>query len=222
MKKMNKSRVVGVAAVSLAAVSLIGVGFASWVVSGITNPDVGKTPVSVTVGDVIDNRATITASMDTSNSTLCFDAKSNDNKGAIQYTGDTGGEDLTFAIKVKTSSVASGNINVKAKIENYDTCKLKSAITSGYLTGPAIGPDSNKVTLNDTAQIITTLTSTDEVTLTFTLGWGTKFGGFNPAEYEDHGGNVSTIVTDLQGFKDLDNPKGSLGFTVVLTAELAA
>ncbi|MDD7617010.1 MAG: hypothetical protein SPJ51_02475 [Candidatus Enterosoma sp.] len=220
MKNLNKSKIVGVAAVSLAAVSLIGVGFASWVISGITNPNLGDKLVSVTVGDVTDNRATITATM--SDDKLCFDAKSNDHSGAIQYTGETGGEDLTFAIKVKTSSVASGNINVKAKIENYDTCKLKSAITSGYLTGPAIGPDSNKVTLNDTAQIVTTLTSTDEVTLAFTLGWGTKFGGFNPAEYEDHGGNVSTIVTDLQGFKDLDNPKGSLGFTVVLTAELAS
>lgn len=222
MKNLNKSKIVGVAAVSLAAVSLIGVGFASWVVSGITNPDVGETPVSVTVGQVIDNRATIEASMDPSNNTLCFDAKKTDKSGAIQYTGETAGEDLTFAIKVKTNKIESGNISVKAAIQNYNSSKLKTAIDNGYLTGPAIGSDPDKVTLDGTAQTVTTLTSTAEVTLTFTLGWGAKFGGWNPSEYEDHEGVVSDIVSNLQAFKALDTSENALGFTVVLTAELAS
>lgn len=217
MKNLNKSKIVGVAAVSLAAVSLIGVGFASWVISGITNPTVGEESVSVTVGEVIDNRATIEASMDPSNSTLCFDAKKTDKSGAIQHTGETAGEDLTFAIKVKTNKIESGNISVKAAIKNYDTCTLKTAIDSGYLTGPAISSNPT-VTLTGTAQTVTTLTSTAEVTLTFSLGWGDKFGGYNPSEYEDHKGVVSDIVTNLKAFEKL----GSLSFTVVLTAELAS
>ena len=213
MKTLNKSKIVGVAAVSLAAVSLIGVGFASWVITGIKGT-IASPEVSVTVGEVSDNRATITAEV--VDGSLCFDAPANDTTGPIIYKEGTPGEKLSFSFKVSADKVLDGTINVKAAIAGYtDANGIGKAIKDGYLTAPK---NSNSVSLGTSAVEIGTLTSSAlSETYTFEFGWGSKFKGNNPSVYATDS-NVEDVLKDLNAFKAI--PIGKIKITV--TAEFVA
>lgn len=213
MKTLNKSKIVGVAAVSLAAVSLIGVGFASWVITGIKGT-IASPEVSVTVGEVSDERAMITATA--VNSSLCFDAPADDTTGPIIYKAGTDGEDLSFSFKVSADKVVGGTIKVKAAIEGYTVDSgIGKAINDGYLTAPK---NSNSVSLGASAVEIGTLTSsTLTETYTFEFGWGSKFGTKNPSVYATDE-NVETVLTELNKFKAISI--GNIKITV--TADFVA
>lgn len=216
MKNLNKSKIVGVAAVSLAAVSLIGVGFASWVITGIKDTT-GSPEVSVTVGEVSDNRAKITATI--GDGSLCFDAPKDDKTGPIIYEAGTGttGEDLEFSFTVSADQVVGGTIDVKAAIKGYtDTSGIGKAIKDGYLTAPK---DSSNVSLGSAAVKIGTLTSSAKsASYTFKFGWGTtKFGGINPSLHATDS-NVDAVLKDLKDFKAI--PIGTI--TITVTAEFVA
>lgn len=217
MKTLNKSKIVGVAAVSLAAVSLIGVGFASWVITGIKGT-IASPEVSVTVGDVRDNRAEITATI--GDGSLCFDAPKDDKTGPIIYKPGTGttGEDLEFSFTVSADQVVGGTINVNAAIEGYNTSSgIGKAINDGYLTAPKL-KNSSDVLLGAGATEIGTLTSSaTSATYTFEFGWGSKFGGINPSLYADNK-NVDTVLTELNKFKAISI--GNIKITV--TADFVA
>ena len=213
MKTLNKSKIVGVAAVSLAAVSLIGVGFASWVITGIKGT-IASPEVSVTVGEVEDNRAKITATV--VNSSLCFDAPADDKTGPIIYKAGTPGEDLSFSFTVSADKVMGGTIKVKAAIEEYsDTSGIGKAIKEGYLTAPK---NSSGVTLGASAVEIGTLTSSaTSATYEFEFGWGSKFGGMNPSLYATDS-NVDIVLPNLEAFEAISI--GNIKITV--TADFVA
>ena len=218
MKTLNKSKIVGIAAVSLAAVSLIGVGFASWVITGI-KATTGSPEVSVTVGKVEDKRATITATV--VNGSLCFDAPTTDKTGPIIYEEGTAGEDLEFSFTVSADQVVGGTIDVKAAIEGYTTSDgIGKAINDGYLTAPKLkNSSSSDVLLGASAVKIGTLTSSStSATYEFEFGWGTtKFGGINPSLHANDS-NVKDVLKDLNAFKDI-----TIGnITITVTAEFVA
>lgn len=214
MKTLNKSKIVGVAAVSLAAVSLIGVGFASWVITGIKGT-IASPEVSVTVGDVSDNRAEITAEV--VDGSLCFDAPADDKTGPIIYKEGTPGEKLSFSFKVSADKVVDGTIKVKAAIEGYTVDSgIGKAINDGYLTAPK---NSKSVSLGASAVEIGTLTSSAlSETYTFEFGWGTtKFGGINPSVYAT-ASNVDIVLKDLKDFKAITIGK----IKITVTADFVA
>ena len=95
MKTLNKSKIVGVAAVSLAAVSLIGVGFASWVISGISSP-VSSDNVTVTVGDVTDNRVDLAIVKENCDTVVKFECDGTTGNPIQSNGGNL--QDLNFAI----------------------------------------------------------------------------------------------------------------------------
>ena len=113
MKNLNRSKIVGVAAVSLAAVSLIGVGFASWIVGGITGtPTSGQ--VTVAVGTVKDNRINFSASgVETAINFDCNSNKANPIKAS--YEGSQAPEDLFFSLKYSLSSIDCIRISLAHK-----------------------------------------------------------------------------------------------------------
>lgn len=217
MKTLNKSKIVGVAAVSLAAVSLIGVGFASWVITGIKGT-IASPEVSVTVGEVEDKRATITATVN--EGSLCFDAPTDDTTGPIIYKAGTGttGEDLEFSFTVSADQVVGGTINVKAAIEGYTTSDgIGKAINDGYLTAPKLKNSSNVLLGASAVEIGTLTSSTLSTTYTFEFGWGSTFGGTNPSLYATNK-NVDTVLTELNKFKAISI--GNIKITV--TADFVA
>lgn len=242
MKKINKGKLIGVVAASLSAVSLMGVGFASWVLTGTNNMD-STGNITVNVGDVEDKRVLIqSAQVDTDNNTVAFDANS---KGSgdlgIEGTGDQA-EDRTFALTyVVRVPNGTGAWNVKAQLtgnaDNYKTAVNEKK----YITMPAeIGLDAEIISVSsdstDQAGKLTITKSTDSaktgytdwtVNQTFEFCWGAAFAGKNPVDikktdsiFVDVDGATSTVkadadkvVTNINGLKGLSLSN----FTITLT-----
>lgn len=240
MNKFNKGKLIGVVAASLSAVSLMGVGFASWVLTGTNNMD-STGNITVSVGDVEDKRVLIqSARVDTDNNTVAFDANS---KGSgdlgIEGTGDQA-EDRTFSLTyVVRVHNGTGAWNVKAQLtgnaDNYETAVNKKK----YITMPTeIGLDAEKISVSSTstdqAGKLKITKSTNSATTgytewtvnqTFEFGWGDAFAGKNPVnitknDYIILDGATSTVkadadkvVTNIKGLKALSLSD----FTITLT-----
>ena len=81
MKKLKNGKTIGIVTASLAAVSLFGVGFSAWVISG-TKGDTTK-DINVTVAEIQDKRITLALTSSPVDGSLVFDSATNDNKGDI-------------------------------------------------------------------------------------------------------------------------------------------
>lgn len=222
MNKLNKGKLLGIVAAGLSTVSLLGVGFAAWVINGGDNKDTGS--IQITVADTIDHSITF-GNVDILESTISFDAKKDDVTGPI--TGDgIHDEDLNFSIKyVLTCANASKFGGVKAYMTIADTATdggagkaLADAIgTENYLIAPLSTLDTNKTiiansltakTEDDTTpnkKYSTTVTSgTDSSTYTFTtefsFNWGNAFENKNPSEFAA-ATNIDQVTKDLAVLK---------------------
>ena len=226
MKNLNRSKIVGVAAVSLAAVSLIGVGFASWIVGGITGtPTSGQ--VTVAVGTVKDNRINFSASgVETAINFDCNSNKANPIKAS--YEGSQAPEDLFFSLKYSLSS-----------IDNLNAEKLPVSVTvTVALTGDFItfmGSNSNLVSLETPAGFTkngssytytkTVATKTTDEAITFEFKWGESFLKKNPADItqsEFDANNGVTISSVLNDLKTLQGAAKSKTITATISASVPA
>lgn len=244
--KIKHNKILTYSMLGLAAVSLVGVAFSSWLVQEIQGAKVAN--ITVSVADVQDKSLIITdAKVDESNKTFLFDAKEDDTTGPIIYTGDTGGEDLTFGITFKVEKALNadgtaaadhfGGVHVKWEVTNDAAGQaLKSAITNSYIVSPlsdidaalpsftTIGADSgttvseNNVKVTYDADTVTKTTLT--VSVTFSFAWGSKTGGQNPGEYAttDDPATTQTALQVLNDLQDANNAK----FNIVLTPFLKA
>lgn len=244
--KIKHNKILTYSMLGLAAVSLVGIAFSSWLVQETQGAKVEN--ITVSVADVQDKSLIITdAKVDENNSTFLFDAKKDDKTGPIIYTGTTGGEDLNFGITFKVEKALNadgtaaadnfGGVNVKWEVtDNTAGQALQTAITSNYIVSPltdsdvalpsftTIGADSGttvsgtnvKVTYGADATTKTTLT----VSVTFSFAWGSKTGGQNPGEYAttDDPATTQTALQVLKNLKAANNAK----FNIVLTPFLKA
>lgn len=210
MKKRQKSKMTMLIVGGLAAVSLVSVGFANWVITGGIPEDEN---ITVTVGDVQNQSLTTTiipAAADGTNLTLNFDNTTTQGSNNV-FTG-TGSEDMSFAIKfqIDGADISSKLASVKFEFDggiagsgagNYnllsDHTNTNNAID--YLAYPWL---SNKLItfaypavdgkLNTTGDIggspasvgctvVSSGTNSLVCTATFTFGWGKAFLNRNPA-----------------------------------------
>ena len=215
MNKFNKGKLIGVVAASLSAVSLMGVGFASWIVTG-TKGSAAEGDITVSVAEVQDQRFTITeAKVAADNNTINFDANGD---GGLLKPSRTVAEDLTFGIEFKLKLGANAR-NSFSGIKAYVTgSELLSAVNSNFVTLPAgVYKDeatmkaatsnayvysagelpTNGGTANDDGS--TTYTITKELT----MGWGSAFNNVNPAKLTDST-KLDDYVRDLKALKALD------------------
>ena len=213
MKKMNKSKVVGVAAVSLAAVSLIGVGFASWIVSGITTTNATHT-VDATVGEVTDNRVTVTAAV--TEGKLAFDSNSID--GQVFKGASVDAEDMNFALSF-TVAVETGSTFFKSNSLDVTLTFSGSLVTllttnTSYLT---LEKDTNNsMTKSSESDFVYTqkVTAAGTYTAAFKFKWGQTFNYDNPgaittAQVTAGTVNVTNCVNALKALKDSNSIKGT-------------
>lgn len=228
MKNLNRSKIVGVAAVSLAAVSLIGVGFASWIVGGITGtPTSGQ--VTVAVGEVTDNRITFGASGD--DTAINFDCNAHkENPIKASYEGAKAPEDLSFSLKYSLSSTGNPNaenlpVNVTVTVE----------LTGDFIT--FMGNNPTLVSLDEIptgfrksdsgyTYTKTVSTKTTDEAITFTFKWGSAFLKKNPAEitqaeFNDSSNGV-TISSVLENLKTLRDAAKSKTITATISASVPA
>lgn len=235
MNKFNKGKLIGVVAASLSAVSLMGVGFASWVLTGEKPDTIGN--ILVDVGDVDDQRIQVVKENTGSSGSLVFDSVV-DAGGPITSTETH--ESLSFKIFYKVK-VAKSVTNFKVTAQWTPGTKISSAITNNYIASP-FGTDAIEVarkTAVGTAGItnsetkVTTAgyhtdapaTSTDgnfnvySYTTQFDFAWGSAFGNANPV-YEKGGKSADEIVTALAQLKDIKGEKLTITLTPsVVTGE---
>ena len=225
MKNLNKSKIVGVAAVSLAAVSLIGVGFASWVISGISSP-VSSGNVTVTVGDVTDNRVDLAIVKENCDTVVKFECDGTTGNPIQSNGGNL--QDLDFAIgyslNPKDTTLVNLPVSVTVRITLGGTFIEWMNSNTGYVSlncskdGFTLGAyDVESKTMTCTMNSATTTKGSNTVGFSFT--WGTKFKGTNPAalsatEIEGLGG----IETVLQSLKDLKAANSKVISAVVSAA----
>lgn len=246
MNKFNKGKLVGIVAASLSAVSLMGVGFASWLIEGSQNATTNN-GITVEVGSVTDNRISITG-VSVTEGAIAFDAAANDTDGAIlKKTGD-GVEDLSFTI---TYTVNNTNATNKFHVFAYIATANQEAFTTAtseqkkLITMPTAlnitetGTPTNSVSFNGTAitfaegasrQASETGNGTVTVTQTFTFGWGQAFGGINPSAvltstdvYDIHNNKMGNASEDIlkNNINELATLKNGLStFKVVLQPEI--
>lgn len=242
--KIKHNKILTYSMLGLAAVSLVGVAFSSWLVQEIQGAKVQN--ITVSVADVQDKSLIITeAKLDENNDTFLFDAKKDDTTGPIIYTGNTGGEDLTFGITFKVEKALNaegtaaadhfGGVYVKWEVTN-DTAgqALKSAITENYIVSPlsdsdaalpsftTIGADSGTIVSKNNVEVTydadTVTKTTLTVSVTFSFAWGSVTGTKNPGEYATDSATTQTALQVLNALQTANNAK----FNIVLTPFLKA
>lgn len=221
MNKISKGKAVGLLSLGLASVALGSVGFASWVISG-TNVDDNPENVAVTVGTISNTRIDITAALNADDKTVTLDAKEGQGAGAIKGSGSTE-EDLTFKVDV------TGKKGAQYTGETYN-CKFAVAfpgdIADGsYVTVASVSDGKNTITdLSNAIAVPVAENPVAETTYTFTLKWGTKFAGVNPALMTDkqitEAGGIDTVIGYLRKVQTAFSGENKI--QVTLTSAVAA
>lgn len=232
MSKFSKSKIIGVATVSLAAVSLLGVGFSTWILNPTTQT--ADANVTVTVANVIDNRITLSASA--SDGKVVFDCGGvvKQGNGPIKTSTDAENEDLVFKVKYTVKGTENSTFF------NDPSNKVRIKMTLGGSIGTILGENGKGYTYatlsakvsDGTEQTITSpeFSWTEDVTrfwtdreVTFTFAWGTAFNSKNPVSFDDtdvvtttdQERNVNTVIADLKALQTA----ASSNITVTVTAE---
>lgn len=234
MNKLNKGKLVGVVAASLSAVSLMGVGFAAWVINGATPGTTGD--ISVTVANIEDNRIIVEGA--NPDGKLVFEAASGDTSGTIQTKPNSLAPVLNFKV-VYTVKLGKGlsdfNINAKWTLgTDSASASLGTAITSGYLASPlstsdvlvstkaghgtAYTADTNNKTHTNIYSKATAADDADgfsvyNVETVFHFAWGSKTESRNPSYYDDTTEHTTAALEALNGLKAANGAK----FTITLT-----
>lgn len=218
MNKFNKGKLIGVVAASLSAVSLMGVGFASWVINEAKSTDTDD--ITIKVEDVINNRITISGAT-VSDPTIKFDANGNTPGDLLEAQGTT--EDLEFSISYTiTNNKKENKFKVFAYItENDKQIAFSTAVNNKLIIMPE-ALNINKsgmtaaLTFNGTAVPTGTgatitekvVGTTYSVTQTFKFKWGLAFANKNPVEVSSKdvvhkvGDSVETTTATADILKD--------------------
>ena len=235
MNKLNKGKLLGIVAAGLSTVSLLGVGFAAWVINGGDKKDTDS--IQITVADTVDHSITF-GSVSVSEFAISFDAKIDDKTGPITGDGQND-EDLNFSIEyVLTCADPSKFGGVKAYMTIAEAATAGSAGkaladaigTKNYLISPLSTLDTNKTIIANSLtaktednttpnkKYSTTVTNgTDSSTYTFTtefsFNWGDAFGNINPSEFAT-AQNIDQVKENLADLKLASNAS----FTIHLEA----
>lgn len=110
MRRNKKSKMTMLVVGGLAAVSLVSVGFANWVLVGTQGKE---SNITVTAGEVEDRSliTTIYTEDQGSDLTLSFDNAKDGGTNNVFDSSSTGTEDLSFAIKFKIEGGVSNNLS---------------------------------------------------------------------------------------------------------------
>lgn len=202
MNRFGKSKIIGIAAASLAAVAVASVGFSAWVVTTLKGTDVED--ITVTVADVQDGTITLTdAKAAYPNGTgIKFDADKNVTDGVFKATEDSAPQlDFTITVNITLGTASDfKGISAWAEIVQGDETKITDVKeTKGmYVVSPiAIGVHnttwSKPTTLTKiwdssaiTAEMKKDATTKNALTSnTLSFGWGAFFGNSNPSNLKD-------------------------------------
>ncbi len=206
MNKFNKGKTMGIITASLAAISLVGVGFSTWIINTTNKAEVSD--ISVTVADTKDISVVISnAQLDTSDNSVRFDADETKMDSATGHllsctSGDS--EDLSFTLTYDvTVGTAATSWQIMAAIDDSNSTdgtdgKFNTAVntrkyiclptTLGITTGVKCLDQASKtdassgLTVSENTGSSTTSTKKYSVSQKFTFTWGLAFANKNPVE----------------------------------------
>lgn len=196
---------------SLLAVSLTGVGFASWIITGNAGDETGQG--TVTVETIDDRRVGLsTDSSKTNDSTVIFghpaDTSSVTNPWLKAGT-DIKQEDLSATFYFKISNAKYANISV-----TYDNT-LKGFIDDGYIT------------FDSTVTYDATQTAETGLTVQLNFGWGEKFDPTDDGETKNKEDNLNpyvyynnhkTVADANEAMSTMSSLAALTGFTITVSA----
>ena len=222
MNKFNKGKLIGVVAASLSAVSLMGVGFATWIIQGGNTIDTNN-QIKVEVSGTEDQRVVLEnakISWPSGKTGLVFDAKSNDNTGPIIYNGTNGGEQLDFTLSfdvkfAANASFASVNAYMTSDWSNFEqyftdseTDETKYVVSPISVTTPTGTNGVGSTVVADKASIMTTkkgdTADTYTVTQDYSFKWGKFFDNQNPCEVAAGSNKVDAYIDALKALQDFN------------------
>lgn len=217
MNKFGKSKIVSVAAASLAAVAVASVGFSAWVVTTLKGTDVED--IAVTVADVQDGTITLSDAKAAypSGSGIRFDADKAITDGVFKASVDSAPQlDFTINVNVTLGDASEfKGISAWMEILQGDETKITDTEkTEGmYVVSPiAIGVhnttwskpgaltkiwDSSAITA-EMKKDATTKNALTSKTLSF--GWGAFFNNSNPSNLKDES-KLSSYKAALNAMK---------------------
>ena len=230
MKKSRKSKIVLFSVLGLATVSLATVGFASWVISGVTPATSDN--ITAEVGKIEDKTLSATITSTTEDLSVRFDNVKKGTTNAKFDNGDGKVEKLDFTIKTKitTTGTKLEGLLASIKYEFAPTEFLTTAIGNNYITFDSseknctitISDSSSSVNVTDPSGITSTgtYTSAKEITISskFSFGWGTAFNSTNPGYLEATSANAEKIKTFVNTFGSPAVSKALLTVTVTPVA----
>lgn len=188
----------------LACVALIGVGFASWI---ITN-DVAATKEGSIAVDVIDDQThEIKITTDLSKTEVVFGAAAK-SEGVqynwLRYKNTDANQNLVITIDFTVTNFAS-LAGVTATIAEAETSTAyAAAVEAGYVCELA----DVKLEVSSITAVSTEDSKTGKGTVTITFKWGDHFGGVNPIDFYNQYASSATNSagkTYLQDAKDVLN-----------------
>ncbi len=223
MKNFKTKKIVLGTVMALSAVSLASVGFANWIINGITGIDSGN--INVTIGQVADTSVTTTMN-DGCDLSVAFDNYKTKPADAIEIfkNNDATKEDLYFKLNFKIST--TGKVDITTLVDQV-TFKFSQSegfadsVKDDYVVSPFGNATENSgkwesslvlnlVTKNgaDNNPKLTVTKNQDtysvDVVAEFSFKWGSKFSGHNPGYLEKNDSmDEATMKTNLKAFKDL-------------------
>ena len=148
MKRIGKHGTYAI--LGLTAVSLIGIGFSSWIINAFTEKSIEKN-VTVTAGSFDDKRFDFKVT-NVSDGTIKFDSLLNGDSDVITGSGDKDEEDLDFSFTCSINKSASistdlAGIYVKFSDTTGETDKINDLVTADIIQTPiSFGENSSDAT----------------------------------------------------------------------------
>ena len=225
MKNIKKNKIVLYSLLSLMGVSLLTIGFSSFIIDGSVSDD--SYGVTANLGDVIDNTIITTINDSECDYNISFDNLENGNGNITN--GDKKEEDLEFKIvytlQTTTNDINLNNYKVSVSINNdakESYASLKDSNNFSYIDSSCLTdfsftlPSSNgNITtnpiVNNVTNSVTYINNKEaKVTSIFSFKWGEKFNNTNPCYSTDI--NIGTYLNDF-----VNKCKNLKGIVVTIT-----
>lgn len=206
-KKVRNNKVILASILALGCLTAASVGFSSWVIAAQSTDATSN--VNVTVADVEDHRFNVEASSDSK-------IKLGPNKQGtyISYSGSESEENLNFTFSLKFTAKGSSeafkftslgdqSFNIKFSFTNIDTLNINDA-ENEYIKFPSEPSETTIGTISKSGFIASGTTapqSSNVITYTGKLSWGSYFGNKNPSELDDST-KVDLYIAGLKHLKE--------------------
>ena len=200
-----KKKTLGLIIAGVAAASMIGTGFAAWIITSNAEQTASG---QFNVEQVTEKGVEITATFAQDEGVINFLAPENATEGWL--TSDSSLEEkLSTVLTVDFTLTGAGAASDFVVTYDINYSSVQAAITAGYITAPTLTVGDGSLQAFDAT----------DTTVTIAFDWGTAFDGENPYTYynalENNATNRAAAKTALEALYTAVN---NATFTITITA----